>query len=49
MEKKEYVTPQVLEHGDVKDFTLSGGSSFSHPDSNYIGSDGNAYTTYDPS
>jgi hypothetical protein len=23
MEKKEYVTPKVLEHGDVKEITLS--------------------------
>lgn len=49
MEKKEYVSPKVLEHGDVKEITLSGGASFTNPDANYIGTDGKAYTTYNAS
>jgi hypothetical protein len=36
MEKKEYSTPKMLEHGDVKKITLGGGTTSTVLDGDYI-------------
>jgi hypothetical protein len=46
MEKQEYVTPKVLEHGDVKEITLANASVPNSIDSTFIGPDGKVYSSY---
>lgn len=45
--KKVYETPRVVEHGDVKEITLSGGPPSINMDATYPDADP-PYATFDP-